>query len=83
MLWISSEKKRIIQIVKSPEYLELGDEMSVDGKTYYVRKLRSVIEEGILMTTYELAGKTGFFVPVSGNPAIVGRIMTGQVKEVK
>ena len=70
--------------VTTYSYLYLGDKIKVNGTSYFVRKVFGKLTGGILRLTYDLAPKeAGFLAPEVKNAPLTGRILMGQVKEVK
>lgn len=67
----------------SYDYVYLGDMISLNGTTYYVKSVEASLDSGILEMRYELAGKTGFVAPTVANTGCAGRVLMGQVKDVK
>lgn len=70
--------------VESYSYAYLGDKIKVNGQSYFIRKVWAKLRGGVLKMTYDLAPKeAGFLAPTKRNAGIAGRILTGQVKDVK
>lgn len=69
--------------VRSYDYAYLGDELCLNGEKCRVKGVEGRLVNGVLEMEYELAGKTGFVAPIAPNAACSGRILLGQVKEVK
>ena len=67
----------------SLDYVYLGDQISLNQKTYFVKSVEAVLIDGLLEMTYELVGKTAFVAPIAKNDNCSGRILTGQVRAVK
>lgn len=69
--------------VSSYDYVYLGDIISINGNECRVKGIEARLVDGLLAMQYELAGKTGFVAPNVANTACAGRVLTGQVQEVK
>lgn len=70
--------------VESHSYAYLGDKIKVNGTAYFVRKVFAKLMGGVLKMSYDLCSKeAGFVAPTERNSGIAGRILVGQVKEVK
>lgn len=67
----------------SYDYVYLGDVISINGTECRVKGVEARLIDGILEMEYFLAGKTGFVAPNVPNSACAGRVLIGQVKEVK
>lgn len=69
--------------VKAYEYGYIGDQVTYNGQSYYIKGISTQLVDGILENTYSLAQKTGFVAPTSSNVQCSGRMLIGQVQEVK
>ena len=70
-------------IARSYDYVYLGDIITINGSECRVKRVEARLIDGMLEMEYVLAGKTGFVAPHVSNAACAGRVLIGQVKEVK
>lgn len=68
---------------ESYEYVYLGDTITLNDTTYYVKGVEASLADGLLRMRYELAGKSGFVAPMVKNTACSGRILIGRVQAVQ
>ena len=78
-----NEDFSVVKVNGFYQYLTLGDTVKLDKKEYRVRKVHAKFFEGVLMSDYELVGKTAFFVPIMTQKNLYGRIFRAQVKKVE
>ena len=65
------------------KYLNLADTVKLNKKEYFVKSLSFRLVEYLLTANYTLVGKTAFFVPISAQKNIYGRVFRAQVKKVE
>lgn len=87
-LWLDKEKAMIENFsglrAESYDYAYLGNNVKLNGESYYIRKVFGKLSGGVLKMTYDLTQKaTGFWAPSTKHSNLAGRIMTGAVKTVK
>ncbi len=65
------------------QYLNIADTVKLNKKEYFVKSLSFRLVDYILIANYTLVGKTAFFVPISAQKNIYGRVFRAQVKKVE
>lgn len=71
------------EVVRSYDYVYLGDTVTLNGKTLRVKAINAKLVDGILECTYYFALKSGFTAPAVTNKMASGRMMTGIVQNVE
>lgn len=70
-------------LIKSYEFYEMGKQVMFRGQTFYIRKAICRMENGLLVTYYELCSKKGMGQRRSKNIQISGVSLNGQVRKVQ
>ncbi|MBR5913084.1 MAG: hypothetical protein IKZ58_01795 [Selenomonadaceae bacterium] len=65
------------------EYLNIADTVKLNEKEYIVKSLNMRFVDTVLVASYNLVGKTAFFVPIETQQNIYGRVFRAQVKKVE
>lgn len=70
-------------VVTSFDYAYMGDAISLNGSTLYVRGVQAYLEDGTLVCKYTVGRKTSFAAAPIANAQAAGKIMTGIVQNVE
>lgn len=65
------------------DYAYIGDQLSLNGKTFYVRTVKATLKDGNLVCEYGIGLKTSFVAPQVTNTQASGKMMTGIVQAVE
>lgn len=70
-------------VVTSFDYAYIGDSISLNGSTLYVRGVQACLEDGTLVCRYTIGRKSSFAAMPIANTQAAGKIMTGIVQNVE
>ena len=64
-------------------WLKLGEGVRFRGRRFYIRSIKTVLEQSILNNEYELCTQKGIHTDIQYNPIIAGRLVTGIVQQIE
>ena len=70
-------------VVTSFDYAYIGDSISLNGSTLYVRGVQDYLQDGTLVCKYTIGRKSSFAAAPIANTQAAGKIMTGIVQNVE
>lgn len=70
-------------VVTAYDYAYLGDQLNLNGTSFYVKSVQASLKDGNLVCHYGIGRKTSFLSPKIPNTQASGKMMTGIVQGVE